>query len=58
MYSNRIMFRELRLNVEQLKMSPRCPAGVRGLIDKVIGFICRLAPQVAPAQQQQQQQQQ
>ncbi|XP_064609959.1 transmembrane protein 33-like [Liolophura sinensis] len=45
----RLVFTDLRQNVEVLCSKPQCPAFVRNMSYKGIALICRLAPDVAPA---------
>ena len=46
----RQLFYELRVTTEQLVSRPQCPGFVKNMSYKLIGFITRLAPQVAPTQ--------
>lgn len=46
---SRTMFYELRLSTEVLVYKPQCPAFIRNIVLKLIGFISRLAPQTATA---------
>jgi len=47
----RTICHELRLSMEQMAYSPKCPGFIRNIIYKAIAFASSLAPQVEPVQQ-------